>query len=288
MSRIAQAVLPENLAYARGETNAMVDLRYGGQMGWAPEMSEWVSNQSYIRRNLICLLIESPTGFQDLPDPDYWVATLRSLVELHAVRITGLNATLTAEFAETPVGGAGQMQEDVTDVKETRSTPTFTWNEKYGMPVARFLRGWMTYLMMDPNSKFANINTLAGKNVPDMLSDRTSATMLFMEPDATHKRVVKAWLCTNMMPKTTGDITGQRDLTAGGEASNYDVEFTCIASYGPGISAFAQRLLNGINITGANPYNRNAWVDGIHADVSRQRKGYSNNVAEVGAGSVQV
>lgn len=286
MSRIAQAILPENTAYARGQTNAMVDLRYGGMMGWSPEMSEWVSNQSYIRRNLICLLVEAPEGFQDLPDPDYWVATLRALVELHAIRITGLNATLTAEFAETPVGGAGQMQEDVTDVKETRSTPTFSWNEKYGLPVARFLRGWMTYLMMDPNTKFANINTLPGRNVPDMLSDRTAATMAFIEPDPTHRRVVKSWLCTNMMPKTTGDITGQRDLTAGGEAANYDVEFTCIAQTGAGIDAFCQKLLNGINISGANPYNRNAWLDKIAGDVERQNRGYSNGVSEVAAGSV--
>lgn len=264
----------------------MIDLRTGGVNGFSPDMTEWVSNQSYIRRNVFCLLIEAPLGFNDLEQSDYWIGTLRALVELHPLSITGLNATLTAVFAETPVGGAGQMQEDVTDVTESRSQIVFRWNEKYGMSINRFLRGWMTYLMMDPNSKVASINTLPGRTVTDMLADRTTATMIFIETDPTHTKVVKAWLSSNMQPKTTGDVTGSRDLTQPGEAVNYDVEFTGITVYNNGVNAFAQRLLNAINITGANPMNRAAWVDRIHADVVAQRKSYGQGIADLSAASV--
>ena len=79
------------------------------------------------------------------------------------------------------------MQEDFVDVKEERSQPTFKWNEKYGMPVANFLRGWITHLLMDPASKFANIANFQGfsmmpgsdtviKNVDPTASNQGSST----------------------------------------------------------------------------------------------------------------
>lgn len=288
MSRVAEAILQNGKAFSAGHQNPMVDLQYGGQMGYAPDLTEWVSNQAYVRRNLICLLVEAPKGFNLLPNPEQWVATLRALVELHPISIEGLNATLTVETTETPVGGAGQMHEDFVDVKEERSQPTFKWNEKYGMPVASFLRGWITHLMMDPATKFANVSTFNGRRPSDMLADMYSMTCAFIEPDPTHTKVVKSWLVTNMWPKGTGEITGRRDLTAQGESVSYDVQFTGISQFGVGVDAFAQRLLDGINITGANPYNRNAFVDKISAEVTSARKGYENNTEALGANAIQV
>ena len=287
MSRIANAIIGSN-AYGRGNTSPMLDLRYGGQMGFAPELTEWVSNQQYVKRNLICLLVEAPKGFQKLPEQEYWVGTLRALVELHAIRITGLNATLTVETVETPVGGAGQVQQDVTNVTEAKPDISFTWNEKYGMPVQRFLDGWIRYLIMDPNTKFANVNTIAGNSVTDLLADMYSATMCFIEPDPTHTKVVKSWLVSNMYPLTSGEVTAQRDITAASEQTQYDVQFTGISQYGLGVNAFAQKLLDGINITGANPYHRAAFIDSISADVAAMKKSYANGVSTVSSNAVTV
>jgi hypothetical protein len=286
MSRINNAVLPADTAYGQGYTNVMLDMRYGGQHGFAPELSEWVNNASYVRRNLICILIESPSGFQEMDEPDYWVGTLRSLVELHAETITGLNSTLTVEFSETPVGGGGQMQEDVTDVKEARSQIVFRWKEKYGMPINRFFSGWIRFLLLDPHSKVASINTIPGVKVPDMLPDRISATMLFIEPDPTHSQVVKAYLAANMMPKSSGDNIASKDKTQAGENASYDIEFTGIVISNLGVMRFAQSIMDTISITGASPFARNSFVDTIHADVLRQGKGYSNGIDQMVTDSV--
>jgi hypothetical protein len=246
-----------------------------------------VSNQAYVRRNLICLLVEAPRAFSLLPNPDAWVATLRALVELHPLSIDGLQATLEVDFAESPVGGGGNMQEDFTDVKRARSQPVFKFNEKYGMPVANFFSGWIQYLMMDPDTKFANIASL-GNAPTDMLADQYSASMIFIEPDSTHTTVVKSWLGTNMMPKTSGEITGRRDLTQAHETPSYDIGFTGIFQYGLGVDAFAQRLLDGISLTGANPHLRPAFVQNITADVLAARKGYQDGVQTLGASALRV
>jgi hypothetical protein len=289
MSRVADAILQPNFAYAAGHQAPMVDLQFGGEMGYSQDLTEWVSNQAYVRRNLICLLVEAPKAFQLLPNPEYWIATLRALVELHPMSIDGLNAGLEVETIENPFGGGGQMQHDFTNVTETQSVPVFRWNEKYGMPISSFLRGWITNLLMDPNSKFANIATLGPQFAPsDMLADMYTATMAFIEPDPTHTRVVKSWLVTNMFPKGTGDIVGRRDLTQAGEAQSIDVTFTGIAQFGLGVDYFCQQLLSGINLTGANPHLRPAFVDRIDADILAARKGYEDNVETLGAESLRV
>jgi hypothetical protein len=201
------------------------------------------------------------------------------------LRITGLNAHLTVDVAETPVGGGGNMQQDFTDVKRERSVPQFSWNEKYGMPVTMFHQGWITNLMMDPDTKFANVATLDQSSAygppPDMLADMYSATMIFIEPDPTHTRVVKSWLVTNMWPLSTGDIVGSRDLTAAGENLTVDITYAGIAQYGLGVDAFAQQLLTSISIANANPYTENAFVNGINADVAATTTGYQNEVATI-------
>lgn len=288
MSRLTDALLPSSTAFAQGVNAPILDPRYGGQMGYAPDYTAWVSNQQYIRRNLVCVLVEAPSGMQSLPNPDYWVGTLRALVELHALSIQGLQMGLEVEFAETPVGGGGNMQEDVTDVKMTRSQVSFKFNEKYGLPVFRFFNGWIRYLMQDPETKFALINTINGNAATDMLADRMAATMLFFEPDPTHTKVMKAWLGTNMMPKLTGENTGVRDLTQPGEKVDYDIGFTGIYQVGSGVDAFAQSILNGMNITGANPFSRQAFINSIDADVLAQKQSYGNGISDLTNTQVRV
>ncbi len=289
MTRLADAILSPNTAYAAGRQNPMLDLRYGGQMGFAPDLTQWVSNQAYIRKNLICLLIEAPTGFKDLPNPEYWVATLRSLVELHPLSIDGLQAGLEVEVQDTaPVGGAGEMHQSFTNVTRQRSNPVFRWNEKEGMPISSFLRGWIENLMMNAESKVANIATYSGNRPTDMLADRYSATMLFIEPDHTHTKVVKSWLCTNMFPQGTGEVSGRREITAGGEALNLDIQFTAISQFGLGVDAFAQQMLDSINIVGANPTNRPAFINAISADVGAVTQGYKAGVENLGSSALKV
>lgn len=285
MARVTDAIL-DNKAFSRGRTAPMLDLTYGGQMGFAPDLTEWVSNQAYVRRNVFCLLLEAPRFFRYLPNPEKWVSTLRALVELHPRTIEGLNAGLTVEVAETPVGGGGEMQEEFTDVKRARTQPVFTFDEKYGMPIQTFLREWITQGLMDPDSKVANVGTLAGSRPTDMLADQYAMTCAFIEPDPTHRKVMKSWIVTNMFPKGTGDIVGKRDLTSASELTSLNIEFTGVSQYNLGTNILAQSLLDNINISNANPYLRPSFISGIAADVAAQAKGYESHTENLGATSL--
>ena len=285
MTRLTDTLLQNNAAYIAGKQAPVVDLRNGGQMGYSPVYAEWVSNAKYIRKNLICILVEAPTGFEYLDPSGTMTSTLKALVELHAMSVEGLNAKLTVETAENPFGGGGQVQEDPTDVKEERPNISFKFEEKYGMPIFNFFRYWITGLIMDPQTKVATIATLPNRPA-DLLPDRYTATMLFIEPDPVHNKVVKSWLVTNMMPKDTGDAIGRRELTAAGEQTTYDIQFTGIAQYSTGVDSFAQRILDSLSITGANPQRRAAFLDGISADVAAGIKGYQSEAANIASSQV--
>lgn len=280
MSRLTEALI--HGAYTRNIDRPMLDLKFGGQQGWAPNLTEWVSNQAYVSRPLICILVEAPRMFSVLPEPDKWVASLKALFELHARSIQGLKATLEVETTEHPVGGGKEQQEEVVNVTRERSQPSFTFIEKYGRPIQTFLDYWIRYGLMDPETKFALLSTLGKTEVNDLLADWYSATCLFIEPDPIHKNVDKAWLVTNMFPKSTGTIEAKRDLTSAQNILELEVEFTGLSQYGAGVNAFAQQVLNNINTLYADPFFRPSFADSISADVNAVNKGYKNWTEEVG------
>lgn len=286
MTRLTEAILGGK-AFGAHANQPMLDLSYGGQHGWAPNLKEWISNQAYVRRNLVCVLLEAPRFFSLMPDSEKWVSTLKSLVELHCRSIEGFNAALTVDTDEHPVGGAGEMQQEVINVTRARTEPSFTFIEKYGRPVQLFIQHWIQYALMDPETKYALIGTLENKP-EDLLADWYSMTCLFFEPDPMHRKVVQAWLTTNMYPKETGEIVGKRDLTAASEVLNLTIPFTGISQYGLGVNLVAQKILDGINMTNANPYLRPAFMDDISSDVGRAAEGYKKNIDDLSASAVKV
>lgn len=264
--------------FLEGTVSDVADVTKGGQMGFMPDYTTINANVPYVRKNIFAVVIQAPLGFDDLPEPDLWYSAFKAMVERHPTRIEGLRSTVNVEWVETPVGGAGEVQQDVGNVTRERSEPSFTWQEKLGRPFTRFLESWITELMGDPNSKVPNVITRGLRKTPNMLPQYKSATVMFIEPDVTHTKVEKAWLCTNMMPNISGPIEGSRDITAGGEILEISVTFSAITQVGYGVDTYAQKLLDDLNLVGANPMLAPAFVDGIDADVVSKEVGYMDQV----------
>lgn len=297
MARIKEAIIGSDRGWAQGRLAPMLDLRYGGQNGFGPEYFQWINNQAQVDRNIICLLVEAPLGFNYLPNPGYWVGTLRHLVEVSSLSVEGLKGDIEVTTEDTSnVGGSGEMHEDFTNVTLSRSTPSFVWHEKYGMSVYRFFRGWIYNLLMDPHSKVANIATLA--NVPgDMLADMYSCTVAFIEPDPTHRFVVKSWLTTNMFPKGISGYQGRKDKTQAGNVPRYTIEFTGITQQGEGVDQYCTMLLRNIDVRNANPSWRQAFVlgmtdieesTGLNVNVEAQNHGHRTQVGLIQKDNLQV
>lgn len=284
MSRLADAILQGG--YARGKA-PMVDLSYGGQNGYTPNLTEWVNQTHYVRSQIHCILLEAPLGFQYLPEPAFWVSALKNMVEVHARTINGLNRGYEVAYSETAVSGGGEVFEDATNVTRERSNVTFGLTDLYGRPMQTFIENWITYLIGDPDNKIPMINTLTTVRPNDMLADMSSATMLFIEPDPTHSKVNKSWLGTNMRPRGTGAIEGRKDLTAAGDLSEIDIGFTGVYQSGVGVDLFAQAILNSLNMNNANPNLRTAFAQGIASDVYVTGRGLAGNMNDLAGTAIR-
>lgn len=262
--RITDAILGKGSAYA-GHAPAL-NLAYGGQNGPMAKIGmvgtdgnnygEWISNQAYVRRNIIPIVISYPKFFDLMPDASKWIDAYKAMIELLPLSIDGLSSGLTVETDEHPVGGAGEMQEEITNVTRARSTLNFTYKDKAGKAIQRFLDLIIRYGYMDPDVKkplvtqyITDITTIGGM----YSADYYTGTVLFIEPDITEKVVVDAWLSTNMFFKSNGDRTGKRDIHSANEVPEYSIESSCITMNNESVFTLADTILASLTVLNKIP-----------------------------------
>jgi len=281
MSRQTDTMLPAGVAYARNSTQRMSNVVHGGVYGWAANPNVWENKTGYVRRHITPVVLRGPSGFRFLDNPEYWYAAMRAIFETMPLTIEGLNSTLTVSAAETPYGGAGEQFQDPTNVTRERTQPQFQIPDLYGAPVNAFLEGWITQLIMDPETKTAMVNTL-GRSIPDdMMADIYSMDMLFFEADPQQAKVVRAWIVYNMYPMSGGEVIGRRDITTDMDQVRYNIQMAGFAQTGAGVKVFAQSVLDSMRIAGANPLHRKTYLDGLDADITRARTGWGNQIEEL-------
>lgn len=273
--------------FAKTALTPTVDLRMGAQMGFMPNFRELPSNTPYTRKPMIPILVQAPRAFDYLDGSQMIKDTLKVLVEEHPLSIDGINLTMTPDFAETPVGGAGQIQKIVSNMMLTPSAPSFNYQEKYGKVLTRFFTFWQKVAMMHPETKFPEILHMQIANMPpEILEDFMSMTMLFIEPDPTHRFVVEAALISNMMPSSGIPREMVRNLPEGDQALQFAMEFTGVTESTDAVMDFAQEVLSGITLTGVSPNNRPAAFDSIHADILAANRGYKESINEAARNAV--
>lgn len=276
------AMLPENVAYGdRNEPTLRLD--YGGMFGYAPDLTEWVSNQQHVKRNLIIVLLEAPKFMSVMHNPQEWYSGLRALIELHPKSVTGFNAGLEVSVNEQEVGGGGEMQQAYTDVKRARTVPVFNWIDKDGNTIQRFLEYWIRFGLMDPDSKVPMATTRPAYDAKDWLADWYAMTIMAIEPNTTMTVAMRTWVTTNMWPLSTGDITAKREMATEHEIVDISITFTGISDTGLGTNICGQTMLEKIYKKDANPWLRKCFQATTDQNVSSvdQVAGYNQGIDEL-------
>ena len=260
-----------------------LNLKLGGQNGWMNNLAELHNNQAYIPRNLVLLAVEPPRFLKLLPNPEYWMAAWKALIEKHPYKVSGFKQGLNVSTSDHDVGGAGEKMDEATNVMRDRTQPVLSYIEKETRPIQRFLDFLIRFGIMDPDTKFALISTLTDQQLPnDWLFDWYAGTVLAYETDVTHRFIDKAWLTTNFFPKGTGNIDGTRELPANKEILTLDIEWAGVSASHYAVVELAQRLHDKIQLANANPSNRPAFVSEIAPELTDIARGYKWSVEETG------
>lgn len=288
MARV-QDIFMQGQAFATGSTNNIINPIYGGMNGYAPDHSQFLSSKKYIPQNAFLVLMQAPGFIKGMPNPQMWYSAIRSVLEVHVKSFDGFKWGLKAETGSSPVGGDGQVLEEVTGMTSEVSNPTFVWDELDGQPIFKLLYNWMRYGMMDPQTKAALIGTVSD-TVTDNLADQYSCSYMVIEPDRLMKNVVQSMLVVNSFPKSSDIMELKRDLTQSKEIKTLNIEFSALCSVNYGNNILAQKLLDQMNFTGANPAGRPSFYSDVTPDVAAAingvSTGYQASVASVATGNV--
>ena len=267
-----------------GDRTRTLNLAEGGQNGALTAPHQWMSSAAYVRQPLIAVLVAAPGLMEYADDKAAQVASLKSLIELMPQSIEGLNATVTWEFAETKVGEAGEMLESVINSTRERSVPSFTWPEKYGLAVARYWKKFGEDYLSHPDlGRPAIISNQAyiDAGSPPILPSMQSFSVLFFEPDETMTSITNAWLSTNMMPKTSGEIIGRKTVGEAGEVPEQAIEFTALSMVGDAVDRQAKLYLDSLNVSDLRPAQLKPFTTEIASDVTAAEEGYASKVSSV-------
>ena len=284
MARLTNTILDPNVGLCNCVNAPIIDTTFGGTHGWSIDYDQYLSNKAYVSRNIFCLLLEAPRFFSLMPNPSWWVQMLKSIMEDGTRVIEGLNAGLKVDVEEHPIGGAGEMQQEPTNVTRERTEPSITFDERDGAPIQFFMEQWIRYGLMDPEVKLALAATLNGTQPIDLLPDWYSMSCIFIQPDPTGLYSFRAWLVANMFPLGTGEIVGKKDKTTALEQLTLQIPFSGFAQFNLGTNVLGQKLMSAINLVNANPYFRPAFVQNISADVSAATvAGYQEGIKNLSA-----
>ena len=213
---------------------ASVSLEKGGQFGFLPmiggidnekNISEYMYNQSYLRKDLIAIVLDTPKVFDYLPNPDNWRKAIKAFFEVHAKTIDGIDSSLTVDTSEKETGLSGGKFKEPINVTRADSNVSIGVVEKYGIPFEILLDTWIRYGMIDPESQAPLATTLPGMENVDVYSPEFwTCTVLFIEPDVLLRKAVHGWFIGNLFPTSNPDIVGKKDKTAGRELKDMTIE----------------------------------------------------------------
>ena len=276
-------------AYNRVAERKMVDPSVSGQFGTVPDHRVWANQTPHVAMPVYARVIRSPRGFNDLDEPAKWHGAFKAIVERHTRTINGLDSSLDVDVRETPWGFAGeQFEVDANVVRQRSQVSMVLGADLYNLPFQAFIDGWITNLIRNPDTKFADVLTMGGTPSTDMLADYRGGMILYFEPDRSLTSIVKAWLQFNVWPKHGIPFTGVSDKAGGGEMLEPTIEWTGITMSTLGVRRFAQTFLKNIPLTGSSPYLQPSIVDSVSADLLASLSGDDDNIAAAAAASVSI
>ncbi len=265
---------------SKGVTRSL-DLSVGGQQGATRDPRNWVSSAAYVRQKLIAVLVQAPKFMQYMDNGADRIRMLKALVEVMPTSVTGMTSKLEVNFEETKISNAGEVHHTPTKVNRAVTNPSFVWPEKEGKAIFNFMSQWIMELIADPETTYPGLITksaweAAGK--PEFLPDAISMTVLFIEPSRDLSKVTSAWLCTNMMPKNSGEDEGKRVIGDNNEVVEHNIEFTATTQIGTYVTRMAQAYLDSLVKKGFQPAALPAAIDKISPDLTSANTGYVNKV----------
>lgn len=258
--RSYDALIETDEAFASSTFNTVgVNIAEGGQNGLHSRIGgsnldgrfeEYLGYTPHTKGSIIPVMLSYPKFFNYMPNKEALIRNHKSIMETRCKTIDGLTSTKEVQTGEVQLGNSTEVIEMPLNVTIARSNITASLQDIANRMIQRYLDFYIDYGIMH----YAYKRPLAIHFVDDdvkkkpWLPDMYSFAMLYIEPDITYTIVQNAWMCAHMWPKGSGDNTGNKTETMERSLLEHSISFTSITSSDPHVHAYAQTVLDDMNI----------------------------------------
>lgn len=260
-----------------------VDPMMGAQFGFMPNFRDTPSSTLYARKSMISIMVKYPLFLDYIPDGHLLKKHFKVIHEEHPLSIEGVILTTSPEYQSAAHGGGGQQINQLVNMMQQPSSPSFSFQERAGKLYTAFYDYWYRVGGMNFETKFPEIVHMVDRGqLPDLpLEDFFSMAMLHIEPNAFGTKVIEAALTHNMMPNSGIPREMSRNLPDGDQTLQFSMEYTAVTESNAAVRDIAQEYLDSISLYGVSPNNRSAAFDSIHPDLlANGALGWKESIAE--------
>ena len=208
----SQALTQNSFRICAGDSMWRANIAQGGQYGFGMHLKTIDAITPVVFMPLIVVITHVPTVFRLLPG---WPQFLKSLVELNAIAIDGVDIEYNMDTGEAPAGPNGQAIVVPTALKLNRPSPNMRFIELTGNPIWNFFTNWQEIC----RSSDTGASTLAGIIQPGqyirplVLSD-WSMDMALIQFDSTMQpeNIIDGYFLCGSFPLSAGAAGYQKQL----------------------------------------------------------------------------
>ena len=213
----------------------------GGQLGTGIQITRLDAATPLVFNPAVLVVTQTPAMWDPYP---YAQKMLKSLVEVHAKGVTGLDVSYTLETATTPVGWDGQEMKVPTRTTRAAVDPSFTWQEVTGNLVWNFMRKWIFDIQHpDTNASLMSATLDANQTMPPFLMSSFSMSMMAIQFDPTMlpENIIDGMYYTCMFPTSTGDF-GLERTHGTTKVMDRTIQFTALVQHNENTKWLAQEM----------------------------------------------
>ena len=171
-------------------------------------MMDFVSNLPYTPRNIFGLVLTTPECFEHPDARPMSNEAFITLIEREVIKVEGLSDTIEVTSTESNTSA---------DYTHKNGCELIIAN-KYGLGARNYIEYWIRSGISDPDTKCPLLKPDGWVKGTPVSPSWFTADLLFIEPDPTGKRVLRAWHMPDAFPLSNGDLnTGDLNIPLAGK-----------------------------------------------------------------------
>lgn len=249
--------------YGNPRFTAVGNIQKGGQLGLGPRVVQMDGATPLPLNCAHVFVLQQPRMWDRFPKIQQ---AYKSLIELHAKSIDGIDIGYVEEFDDTQIGHDGQSASMPLQTKRNPVNPSVTVDDICGNLYWNLNYLWLKHIN-HPDTCASLLSALYGDSMEQWVWSTFSSSWIAIQPDPTGlgNRLVEAVVLTNIIPSETGNLGIKRTI-GNTELAKRTISYKAVITHNDNTRELGRLIMNSINAHKPNLDYALTW-NGVSANI---------------------